>query len=190
MRKYIILFFSALAVLCSCGDNTPDGILDEKQMADVLTDVHVANGTLFMIPSMPDSLYKYGLGKYLLVFKQHNTDSAQFTRSYKYYTRDIQQLVAIYDVVSKNLQKRSDSLNKVYLKMQQKPNKPKPQNPKPPQSSDTAKLKPNKAVKDTVKKAKQKDLKPTKTISNPAKPQHDKLIKDTVKRIKRNAIPK
>jgi hypothetical protein len=190
MRKYIILFFSALAVLCSCGDNTPDGILDEKQMADVLTDVHVANGTLFMIPSMPDSLYKYGLGKYLLVFKQHNTDSAQFTRSYKYYTRDIQQLVAIYDVVSKNLQKRSDSLNKVYMKMQQQPKKPKPQNPKPPQTTSVVKPQLKKPFKDTLKEVKPKDPKPAKTTARPAKSQPGKLIKDTVKRIKRNAIPK
>ncbi|MCC8408135.1 DUF4296 domain-containing protein [Mucilaginibacter sp. UR6-1] len=160
MRKYIILFFSALAVFCSCGDNTPDGILDEKRMADVLVDVHIANGTMFMIPSIPDSLYKYGLGKYLLVFKKHGTDSAQFTRSYKYYTRDVEKLVAIYDVVNKGLQKKSDSLNKIYLKQQQQPQKIKPENPKPVQ------------------------------VTGPAKPRPNKLVKDTVKRIKRNVIPK
>lgn len=160
MRKYIILFFSALAVFCSCGDNKPDGILDEKQMADVLVDVHNVNGTMFMVPSIPDSLYKYGLGKYLLVFKKHGTDSAQFTRSYKYYTRDVEKLVAIYDEVNKGLQKRSDSLNKIFVKLQKKPKKIKPVNPKPVQTSDSVKLR-----------------------------QH-RLVKDTVKRIKRNVIPK
>ncbi|MCD8742110.1 DUF4296 domain-containing protein [Mucilaginibacter roseus] len=150
MRKYIILFFSALTVLCSCGDDKPDGILDENQMADVLTDVHITNGTMFSVPAISDSLYKYGLGRYMLVFKQHGTDSAQFTRSYKYYTRDVEKLVAIYDVVNKKLQKKSDSLNKIYIKQQQQPQKIKPQNPKPAQSTDTANKIKRKLAKDTL----------------------------------------
>ncbi|GAA4912560.1 DUF4296 domain-containing protein [Mucilaginibacter defluvii] len=150
MRKYIILFFSALTVLCSCGDDKPEGILNEKQMADVLTDVHIANGTMFSVPAIPDSLYKYGLGRYMLVFKQHGTDSAQFTRSYKYYTRDVEKLVAIYDTVNKKLQKKSDSLNKIFIKQQQQPQKIKPQNPKPPQIADTAKRIKRSVAKDTL----------------------------------------
>jgi hypothetical protein len=116
MRKYIFLFFSALTVLCSCGDGTPDDIIDEKHMADLMVDIHIVNGSLVTIPTQPDSLYKYGTAKYLFVFKKHHTDSATFNRSFKYYTKNTKKLVAIYDEVTKKLQTKSDSLNKAFQK--------------------------------------------------------------------------
>jgi hypothetical protein len=113
MRKHIILFFSALLFLfaCNMGNNTK-GIIKEDEMVRLLTDIHIVDGSLYLQP-MGDSLYKYGTGRYLLLFKQYHTDSAQFKRSMKYYTTQTDILMGMYDQVKKNLQIKIDSLNKV-----------------------------------------------------------------------------
>jgi hypothetical protein len=43
MQKYISLFFSVLLYLTACKSNdVPDGIIKEKEMISLLTDVHVS----------------------------------------------------------------------------------------------------------------------------------------------------
>ena len=122
MRRYIILFFSVLPLLYACS-NTPDGILKPKPMAAVLTEIHMVDGAISNIPQIPDSLYKYGTARYLAVFKKFNTDSAQFRRSYKYYTLHPDVLVNIYDMVLKSLQAKTDSLNGLVAKANTAPGK-------------------------------------------------------------------
>lgn len=116
MSRYLGLFFSALLLLCSCNDNRPEGILDEKQMIAVLTDVHITNGTMLALSAAPDTVYKYGTGRYLNVFKNHHIDSAQFNKSLRYYASNPDELMSIYDEVQKKLQVKSDSLNKIFQK--------------------------------------------------------------------------
>jgi hypothetical protein len=115
MLKYIALFFSVLLVMAACSDR-PSDIIPPKQMAAVLTDVHIVDGAMNNIPQVPDSVYKYGMAKYLAVFKKHNTDSAQFNRSYKYYTLHPDVLVNIYDIVLKNLAAKNDSITGLIAK--------------------------------------------------------------------------
>lgn len=114
MRKYITLFFSLL-FLGACS-NTPSGIINKDEMANLLTDVHIADGTLITKSQETDTLYKYGTDKYLEIFKKYNTDSATFKRSYKYYTNNPKEFVAIYDKVVKNLQAKTDSVTKLITK--------------------------------------------------------------------------
>lgn len=116
MGKYISLFFCALIILCSCNDNKPKDVLDEQAMINVLADVHLANGTLLQLSAAPDTLYKYGTGRYQNVFKNHHTDSAQFNKSLKYYASEPDKLLAVYDETLKKLQKKADSLSKVFQK--------------------------------------------------------------------------
>lgn len=122
MHKYIILFFSVLTFLCSCGDdNAPNGILKKSEMVNVLTDIHIVDGSLINISQAPDTLYKYGYPKYLAVFKKYNTDSATFKRSFRYYSLKPPVFIDIYDKVLKNLQVKTDSLTKL-LTIQNKKN--------------------------------------------------------------------
>ena len=88
MHKYIILFFLVLTFLCSCssGDTPPDGILNKEEMINVLTDIHLVDGGMVMYIQTPDTLYKYGTVRYADVFKKDHTDTAQFRKSFKYYT--------------------------------------------------------------------------------------------------------
>lgn len=113
MRIYIILFFLAPVIFISCkGKDTPPGILDKEAMAALLVDVHLVDGSLSSVPQFPDTLYKYGMGKYLSVFKLHHTDSTQFKKSFKYYVNKPDQLEAVYDDVINRLKQKTDSLNK------------------------------------------------------------------------------
>lgn len=113
MPVYKILFFSVCFFLCACGSKTPPGIIEKKQMVDVLTDVHIVDANLNNISQHNDSLYKYGMGQYLQVFKAHHTDSAQFKKSFAYYSRYPDQLNDMYDEVLSRLKFRVDSVNKV-----------------------------------------------------------------------------
>lgn len=126
MRKYISLFFSAIVVLCACNDKMAEGVIDEEKMVQLLVDVHLTDGSLIMLSSAQDTMYKYGTARYAAVFKKHHTDSAQFNKSYKYYTTQPEVLIAMYDEVNKNLTKKTDSLNKVFQKQNELAAKQKP----------------------------------------------------------------
>jgi len=131
MRKYIILFFSGLLLLNAC-KKAPEGIISPDVMTNLLTEVHLADGAIGNIPQIPDSIYKYGMGKYLEIFKKYHTDTAQFRKSYKYYTMHPDQMVSIYDAVLKKLTAKNDSVTALIAKnntAQMKKNKNMPANP-------------------------------------------------------------
>ena len=75
----------------------------------------MVDGSLYNIPQNPDSLFKYGTGRYLVLFKKFHTDSAQFRKSVGYYATQPDELQIMYDQVSKNLAHTTDSLNKSQL---------------------------------------------------------------------------
>jgi hypothetical protein len=114
MQKYKSLFFSLLLFVCACGsDETPKNILSNNTMIGLLTEIHIADGGMFNTVQIPDSLYKYGTGRYLLVFKNFHTDSVQFRKSMKYYSSKPEILEKIYDQVKLNINQKTDSLNKL-----------------------------------------------------------------------------
>ncbi|MES2378817.1 MAG: DUF4296 domain-containing protein [Bacteroidota bacterium] len=120
MRKHIFLFFSALLFLYACkGSSDASGVIDRNEMVNLLVDVHLVDGSLATQPNA-DSLYKVGTGRYLLIFKQHLTDSAQFKKSMKYYATQPEIMLKIYDDVNKKLQAKNDSLAMIILKDQQR----------------------------------------------------------------------
>ncbi len=117
MHKYIILFFSVSFLLSACkGSKNQGAIINHDQMVSLLTEVHIIDGGIYTITQNPDSLYKYGTGRYMALFKKHHTDTAQFSKSLKYYTTQPVELQAIYVEVLKNLAKKADSLNKIQQK--------------------------------------------------------------------------
>jgi len=115
MRKYIILFFSVFPFLFSC-NSTPNGIIKPDEMASLLTDIHIADGSVANISQAPDTLYKYATGKYVVVFNAHHTDSTQFKNSFRYYTVHPDELTSIYEQVTKNIETKLDSINALLAK--------------------------------------------------------------------------
>jgi len=116
MHKYITLFFSAALFLCACnGKSVPGDVLKPAAMAEVLTEMHIIDGTLYNATQVPDSLYKYGAGKYVAMFQRLHTDTAHFNKSMRYYATQPDKLLAIYDQVDIKIKNKTDSLNKVQL---------------------------------------------------------------------------
>ena len=112
MHKYNSLFFSSLLFLGACtSSDTPKGVIEKQKMINVLTDLHIIDGSLYATVQIPDTLYKYGMGKYNLLFKRYHIDSAQFRKSFKYYTSDPVTFKSMYDKVTDNLQHKIDSIN-------------------------------------------------------------------------------
>lgn len=117
MRKYITLFFSVFPFLFACNSGrTPGDIIPKDEMINLLTEVHIADGRLVNLSQAPDTLYKYGTARYLAIFKKFHTDSTQFLESYRYYSKQPDDFVDMYDKVLKVLQVKSDSLNKLLVK--------------------------------------------------------------------------
>jgi len=117
MLKHIIFFFSVMVFLSACkSDKTPPGVIREPRMIHLLTEVHMIDGSLYTTGQEPDSLYKYGLGKYLALFKRYHTDSVQFKRSMSYYAMQPTELLKMYDQITLILKKKTDSLNKIQYK--------------------------------------------------------------------------
>ncbi len=115
MRNYIILFFFGTLFLVACSSSTavPANLIPKKQMIALMTQVHLADGTMYNYPQNPDTLYRHGMGKYLQLFKAFHTDTLQFKNSMIYYTAHADVMSDMYDQVIINLNNKSDSLNKV-----------------------------------------------------------------------------
>lgn len=103
MKGVLIVFF-LLIFLGSCApDTAPAGIIPERRMIALLTDIHVADGYANAVGT--DSLKKYGPRLYRSIFRKYQTDSAGLKKSIAWYSKDPVQFKAMYDVVKANLQK-------------------------------------------------------------------------------------
>ena len=123
MHKYIALFFSATFFLSACKEGKNKGIIDHNRMISLLTEVHIIDGRMYSIKQVPDSLYKYGAGLYVNLFKKYHTDTVQFRKSIRYYSTQPTELEDIYTHVQQKLKEKADSLNKIQIdsnKIQQK----------------------------------------------------------------------
>ena len=121
MHKYNKLFFSVLIFLIACnGNKSPGDVINQERMTSLLTEMHIADGTMYTVMQMPDTLYKYGTGKYLVIFKKYHTDSVEFRKSFKYYSAHPDLLSSIYEQITTNLKQKSDSINKINQQQMQK----------------------------------------------------------------------
>ncbi|HWZ14314.1 MAG TPA: DUF4296 domain-containing protein [Mucilaginibacter sp.] len=117
MLKYITLFFSVSVFLSACSANkAPANVISPNRMASLLTEVHLIDGRLYLVKQEPDSLYKYGTGRYVALFKKYHTDSVQFRKSMDYYAAQPLELQKMYDQIGLNLKQKTDSLNKLQIK--------------------------------------------------------------------------
>ena len=117
MLKYITFFFSVSLFFCACkADKGRNDIINQDRMTSLMTDIHLIDGRLYLVRQEPDSLYKYGTGHYIALFKKYHTDSVQFKKSMSYYAAQPLILQKMYDQITLNLKQKTDSLNKLQQK--------------------------------------------------------------------------
>ena len=114
MRFYKILFSFIVLFLAACNkDNAPDNLIDKEKFVPLMVDVHMADGYLGAGTQIPDSLSYRGNGLYTAIFKKYNVDSAQFRKSFQYYSYHLNDMNDIYKEVVARLKAKNDSIVKV-----------------------------------------------------------------------------
>lgn len=101
MKRFLGIII-AIIFLASCEESRPEGVFDEKQMADILFDLHLADGfnATYYSATMDDP----GIDYYASVYEKYKTDSAGVRANLTYYAALPQTLQDIYAEVSKRLQ--------------------------------------------------------------------------------------
>ncbi len=103
---YIIVF----VFLLSCESRTkfkkPENLISKKLMVDLLTDMHLASGTLGIKNKDLEKNKNY----MALVFKKYKIDSTLFAVSNTYYTSNVDE----YEEIFEEVEKRLDDIKKSY----------------------------------------------------------------------------
>ncbi len=121
LSNLIIVLF----LLVSCTSNTiyekPKDLLSKNKMADILTDMYIAEGARSVNNKNLERLVDY----MPLVYEKHKIDSVQFAESNFYYNTRIDDYEAIYKMVDQRLKKlhtkydtiikKADSINRSKL---------------------------------------------------------------------------
>lgn len=123
--KILSNFLIVLFLMVSCTSNTiyekPKNLLSKNKMADILTDMYIAEGARSVNNKNLERLVDY----MPLVYEKHQIDSVQFAESNFYYNTRIDDYEAIYKMVDQRLKnlhtkydtiiKKADSINRSKL---------------------------------------------------------------------------
>ena len=110
-----LLLFSWFLTACTAPeDEQPDNLMSEDQMADILTEVHMAEARVsrMSLRSVDSSNLAY---KHLesQIFKKFKVDTATYRKSYIFYSSHPADMEAIYKQVTERLNKQ---VQKAYTK--------------------------------------------------------------------------
>ncbi|MVM40265.1 DUF4296 domain-containing protein [Spirosoma sp. HMF3257] len=111
---YSLLLSGWLVLACTAPeDEKPERLVPTDQMADILTEVHMAESRVSRLGlgSIDSSNMAY---KHLEagIFKKFGVDTAAYRTSYIFYSSHPQDMEIIYKRVTENLQKKIDAKNK------------------------------------------------------------------------------
>lgn len=123
--KNLTRIFILLVFLVSCTSNTiydkPEHLLSKSKMADILTDMYIAEGARSVNNKNLERLVDY----MPLVYEKYKIDSTQFAESNFYYNTRIDDYEEIYKMVNLRLKKlhtkydtmvkKSDSLKRIKM---------------------------------------------------------------------------
>ncbi|MCD7978393.1 MAG: DUF4296 domain-containing protein [Tannerellaceae bacterium] len=111
--KTFIYSVISISVLCLSGcSRTPRGVLSEKQMQAVLTDMQIAEAMIGVdYKTYADSAYKDAL--YQSVFRKHKITQAVYDSSLVWYGRNLDTYMKVYDRVKVDLEQQIKDLGDV-----------------------------------------------------------------------------
>lgn len=99
------VLIALLLTLClfSCSSNNPKGILDEEKMTEVLQEVMLLENYYQSKYGSP-SVYKAALDSSVeIVFKKHQTNKIQFSKSFDFYAQNPELFKKIQAKIIENL---------------------------------------------------------------------------------------
>jgi len=101
MKSLLSLFFMMIFFIACDSGKPPKGTIGEKEMIDVLTDVHLVDG--YASAMYADSARNAVAAMYMAVYKKHNTDSLGIRKSLEYYSHNPANLKTMYESVNDKL---------------------------------------------------------------------------------------
>jgi hypothetical protein len=101
MRKWAFILFISMLISASCSsilNPKPSGTLSEKQMTDILVDIHLTEASMSIANDSISRLHDTTQMRirFAQVFEKHNTDPDDFNTSLTYYLEHIEELDKIY----------------------------------------------------------------------------------------------
>lgn len=98
------LFFLIILHACSYSDTLSGAEYSEEEMANILTDIHLAEARVSKMKfRSPDSSALVFKRLEEDIYKKHNIDTALYKSSYTYYANDVTRWKKVYELVNKNL---------------------------------------------------------------------------------------
>ncbi|GLU51109.1 hypothetical protein Dfri01_05700 [Dyadobacter frigoris] len=97
---------------CNKEETPPDGTLSEEKMADILTDIHIAESrvTRLQLKSLDSSILIFDQLKQG-VWKKYKVDTLVYRNSYSFYMTHPQYMTRIYENVAKQIEQREKTKN-------------------------------------------------------------------------------
>ncbi|MGJ8683670.1 MAG: DUF4296 domain-containing protein [Nonlabens sp.] len=110
MRKAILILFVILLGSCSRIERTPkpDPFFDTQEMADIMTDVYLVEGSM---TANRKSFAELGIIADDYIYQKHNIDSVSFSNNFNYYADRVDEFLLVLDIVDEKLAVIKDSVN-------------------------------------------------------------------------------
>lgn len=86
--------------------------MQPQKLCDVLTDIHLADGSLKANYILGDSASKIAPHLYKQVYERHQIDSATLQKSLNYYTDHPEKLEYVYTLINEKLSKLESGIEK------------------------------------------------------------------------------
>lgn len=103
----------SLAVLASCGqgsDKTPQNLLPEQKMVQILADVHVAEARIENRIVYPDTAMMLYNREQQRILEAHGVEEELFRDTYRHYLSDIKKMDRLYEIILDTLSVREAKL--------------------------------------------------------------------------------
>lgn len=102
-----LVFFMTIFTSCSRDKETiPKGIIPEEKMAEILTDIHIAEAYTNFKNLQAENLRQNISSYYLFIFKNHQVSEEDFEESFDFYSKNPNAFVEVYTQVLINISKK------------------------------------------------------------------------------------
>ncbi len=108
--KRLIVLVAIVIFYTACDQNkVPKGLIEREKMLDVMVDMQLTDAYLNQVYN-PDTMKMQAHSRYNYIFKKFNTDSANFSNSLKYYSKDPVALDSMFSQVYSTLARLQEKL--------------------------------------------------------------------------------
>ncbi len=103
-KRIFVLFLFVLSF--SCNNKPPADVLSPQKMTEIITDLQLADAA-YKLDMLPESYANQPQKYFVEILATHQTDSATYNRSMRYYAEKPKLLKKIYFSVEKNLKQQN-----------------------------------------------------------------------------------